>query len=364
MSMVRLSFSHRSSSVELTLRRMQTQESDDVPNLFTPQDFVDVHERKAAHGIYVLDREKEGYEGVIGGPRYYSMPPLSPSEMFEMMSSSYQIPPPPSQIFCTLPQVPSTYTANGFYGGQEGRVDMPRSLHSTFHETLGNIIPSRNSSNVTPENLYVYETSQILHPHPIRTAQTPSYISAPVIPPHHEPVATSQQTSYSELSANVIFPSEAERVKKVTESSSHDCAATRAASKRPASLNTMGDVPSRRSSSSNSSRSIPPPRLLGWIPPKLSSTSRSPSTPTTKTTKSPRKKIDPKRLSLACLFCRERKIACGRPAPDSPDQTCNQCARRCFECEYPTESRRGQHKRIRKKPLLDAVVEADVKPST
>ncbi|EIW79175.1 hypothetical protein CONPUDRAFT_74671 [Coniophora puteana RWD-64-598 SS2] len=55
-----------------------------------------------------------------------------------------------------------------------------------------------------------------------------------------------------------------------------------------------------------------------------------------------------KKQALACLFCRERKIACGRPPADSPDRTCNQCARRRLKCDYPTESRRGQHKRIRR----------------
>ncbi|KAH7927858.1 hypothetical protein BV22DRAFT_989117, partial [Leucogyrophana mollusca] len=70
-----------------------------------------------------------------------------------------------------------------------------------------------------------------------------------------------------------------------------------------------------------------------------------------------------KKQALACLFCRERKIACGRPSATSSDQTCkqvpffllcvnaslivpcSQCARRRIKCEYPTESRRGQHKR-------------------
>ncbi|KAH7914636.1 hypothetical protein BJ138DRAFT_1177206 [Hygrophoropsis aurantiaca] len=61
------------------------------------------------------------------------------------------------------------------------------------------------------------------------------------------------------------------------------------------------------------------------------------------------KKNGDKKQALACLFCRERKIACGRPAATSSDQTCNQCARRRIRCEYPTESRRGQHKRVRRK---------------
>ena len=29
-----------------------------------------------------------------------------------------------------------------------------------------------------------------------------------------------------------------------------------------------------------------------------------------------------KKQALACLFCRERKIACGRPDPENEDQTC------------------------------------------
>lgn len=54
-----------------------------------------------------------------------------------------------------------------------------------------------------------------------------------------------------------------------------------------------------------------------------------------------------KKQLMACLFCRERKIGCSRPPEDEPDQTCNQCARRKRKCEYPTESRRGQHTRNR-----------------
>ncbi|KAF8625840.1 hypothetical protein AX17_006737 [Amanita inopinata Kibby_2008] len=58
---------------------------------------------------------------------------------------------------------------------------------------------------------------------------------------------------------------------------------------------------------------------------------------------------EPKKQNLACLFCRERKIACGRPPEGSLDPTCNQCSRRSLVCQYPTESRRGQHKRNAKK---------------
>ncbi|KAJ7121658.1 hypothetical protein C8R44DRAFT_920196 [Mycena epipterygia] len=66
------------------------------------------------------------------------------------------------------------------------------------------------------------------------------------------------------------------------------------------------------------------------------------------------KKVGPKKQMMACLFCRERKIGCTRPAATEPDQTCNQCERRKRKCEYPKESRRGQHtrNRINSKKLL------------
>ncbi|KAJ7624645.1 hypothetical protein FB45DRAFT_1030781 [Roridomyces roridus] len=73
------------------------------------------------------------------------------------------------------------------------------------------------------------------------------------------------------------------------------------------------------------------------------------------------KKYTGKKQSLACFFCRERKIGCIRPAEDEPDQTCNQCLRRKRPCAYPTESKRGQHTRernIAKKKFLSAEIAA------
>jgi hypothetical protein len=69
-----------------------------------------------------------------------------------------------------------------------------------------------------------------------------------------------------------------------------------------------------------------------------------------------------KKPRLACLFCRERKIACGPPPPSCADKTCrsvyisiiakthsltflSQCFRRKRKCEYPLESRRGMRKK-------------------
>ncbi|KAF7290271.1 Zn(2)-C6 fungal-type domain-containing protein [Mycena indigotica] len=54
-----------------------------------------------------------------------------------------------------------------------------------------------------------------------------------------------------------------------------------------------------------------------------------------------------KKQALSCFFCRERKIACGRPDDGTVDGRCNQCARRNIACTYPTISHRGQHSRLK-----------------
>ncbi|PIL36269.1 transcription factor [Ganoderma sinense ZZ0214-1] len=53
-----------------------------------------------------------------------------------------------------------------------------------------------------------------------------------------------------------------------------------------------------------------------------------------------------KPLTLACFFCRKRKIACQSPPSSSPDRTCNQCAKRKLKCVYPSTSRRGIRPRV------------------
>ncbi|KAJ7171272.1 hypothetical protein C8R46DRAFT_1032912 [Mycena filopes] len=60
------------------------------------------------------------------------------------------------------------------------------------------------------------------------------------------------------------------------------------------------------------------------------------------------KQIGPKKQTLACFFCRSRKIACApRALDETEDRACEQCERRGFDCVYPKESKRGQHNRIR-----------------
>ncbi|KAJ7890126.1 hypothetical protein B0H14DRAFT_3429187 [Mycena olivaceomarginata] len=58
------------------------------------------------------------------------------------------------------------------------------------------------------------------------------------------------------------------------------------------------------------------------------------------------KKTGAKKQMMACLFCRARKIGCSRPSRGRPRPDV-QCARRKRKCQYPTESRRGQHTRNR-----------------
>ncbi|KAJ3906083.1 hypothetical protein F5879DRAFT_681367 [Lentinula edodes] len=59
-----------------------------------------------------------------------------------------------------------------------------------------------------------------------------------------------------------------------------------------------------------------------------------------------RRPIEKKKAqTLACNFCRIRKIACGPPLAGTVEKTCNQCQRRSRECVFPTESRRGVRKK-------------------
>ncbi|RPD59753.1 hypothetical protein L226DRAFT_428245, partial [Lentinus tigrinus ALCF2SS1-7] len=53
-----------------------------------------------------------------------------------------------------------------------------------------------------------------------------------------------------------------------------------------------------------------------------------------------------KPLTLACFFCRKRKIACQSPPAGSLDRTCNQCSKRKLKCVYPATSRRGIRPRV------------------
>ncbi|KAF8416461.1 hypothetical protein L210DRAFT_879429, partial [Boletus edulis BED1] len=44
----------------------------------------------------------------------------------------------------------------------------------------------------------------------------------------------------------------------------------------------------------------------------------------------------------ACLFCREMKVVCDPPQPESKDKSCNQCTRKHLKCIYPHQLPRGK----------------------
>ncbi|KAL4261953.1 Zn(2)-C6 fungal-type domain-containing protein [Pleurotus pulmonarius] len=155
----------------------------------------------------------------------------------------------------------------------------------------------------------------------------------PVDPPspQHEPVPLSSRSTYSTLAANIPYVSQMFAMP----SASPKTLGGPTPPRRPSPMKTLEAARSwprqltpppctKRHATTHSKDS-----LLEFTPPKLSAI----------------KKNAEKKQILACLFCRERKIACGRPPEGSEDPTCNQCARRSHKCEYPTESRRGLHRR-------------------
>ncbi|KAH9022648.1 hypothetical protein EDB85DRAFT_1895170 [Lactarius pseudohatsudake] len=71
------------------------------------------------------------------------------------------------------------------------------------------------------------------------------------------------------------------------------------------------------------------------------------------------------RTKLACLFCRRRKIQCRPLVGDCQDNTCQQCAKRCRQCEYPEMTWRGQgRKRSHSDDLKESDCEEDSPPVT
>ncbi|KAF8263303.1 hypothetical protein EI94DRAFT_605306 [Lactarius quietus] len=69
------------------------------------------------------------------------------------------------------------------------------------------------------------------------------------------------------------------------------------------------------------------------------------------------------RAKLACLFCRRRKIQCRPLLGDRQDNTCQQCAKRCRQCEYPETNWRGRgRKRSHSGDLEESEEEGDSPP--
>ncbi|KAF8233666.1 hypothetical protein L208DRAFT_879138 [Tricholoma matsutake] len=171
---------------------------------------------------------------------------------------------------------------------------------------------------------------------------------------NHQPLPARFHSSYSELSANVAFLSE---IKSQSTSSSKGSSAENFSEPSTPAATSRALQPESRLETSTVTPTEPPTNRLATQPRPIVRRKNLPDGERRNGTPSPRASGNLKMLSgkkgndvrrqpsLACFFCRERKIACGRPAEGSVDRTCNQCARRSFPCDYPTESMRGQHKR-------------------
>ncbi|KAH8996976.1 hypothetical protein EDB86DRAFT_959103 [Lactarius hatsudake] len=71
------------------------------------------------------------------------------------------------------------------------------------------------------------------------------------------------------------------------------------------------------------------------------------------------------RAKLACLFCRRRKIQCRPLLGDRQDNSCQQCAKRGRQCEYPEVTWRGRgRKRSHGDDLDESDYEEDLPPLT
>jgi hypothetical protein len=157
-----------------------------------------------------------------------------------------------------------------------------------------------------------------------------SHYSAVNLPPYHSqhpPISPTQHSSYSELSANVLFLSELSCAEsKITktpitpsEPNTQQTSIKAKRKERPSSDSDLDMDFKPHFPSSSRRRSAPAPakqKTVASVPPPRRSTAPPPKP------RIPKKAGERKRLSLACLSCRERKIACGRPSEDEPDQIC------------------------------------------
>lgn len=162
--------------------------------------------------------------------------------------------------------------------------------------------------------------SPLVAPNHHALAPEPDYHAYPPLS-QHQPVPINHHSSYSELSANVAY------ISQTTPSTSQASLSSSSRRETPASK-AYQDLrgwspevePSRHRTSSvrfehdvrdQTSGTQYLVQVLPWSEPESLSGSEA----------VPKLKKGTKQ-TLACLFCRERKIACGRPAEGSDDHTC------------------------------------------
>ncbi|KAF8799307.1 hypothetical protein BYT27DRAFT_7201894 [Phlegmacium glaucopus] len=152
----------------------------------------------------------------------------------------------------------------------------------------------------------------------------------------HQPIPPEKRSSYSELAPNLSFMNNNNQAwpplvrqetiqtqdHRIPKSTSDDiiprtCATpSRDIKKNPYAFRLNGPP------LTSIGRKMQTPQPTPSDYPVVVDTTAVPTTSTTTKTKSSRSINEPRRPSLACTFCRERKIACGRPPDGSPDPTC------------------------------------------
>lgn len=148
---------------------------------------------------------------------------------------------------------------------------------------------------------------------------------------NHQPLPARFHSSYSELSANVAFLSE---IKSQSTSSSKGSSAENFSEPSTPAATSRALQPESRLETSTVTPTEPPTNRLATQPRPIVRRKNLPDGERRNGTPSPRASGNLKMLSgkkgndvrrqpsLACFFCRERKIACGRPAEGSVDRTC------------------------------------------
>ncbi|KAF9531256.1 hypothetical protein CPB83DRAFT_892094 [Crepidotus variabilis] len=181
--------------------------------------------------------------------------------------------------------------------------------------------------------------------------------------PAHKPIPPEMHSRYSELMPNVLFLQKLEEEEEsYFEPTLHFNAPLPPPPPPPIGSSVM-ESPSTFSDTTSPPPDSPPladgslsptltavkfmPTLIS-VPPAEQSASPPDTTGVPPVTGPIRNVKEPRRPSLACTFCRERKIACGRPPPDAADQTCDQCARRSFHCIYVKDRNRGRSSKQRR----------------
>lgn len=110
----------------------------------------------------------------------------------------------------------------------------------------------------------------------------------------------------------------------------------------------------RRGSTISAASALTPPPTPSNGDPERKDNEESPTVMRISPLPSHKRPLEKKKAqTLACNFCRGRKIACGPPVAGTVEKTCNQCQRRSLKCVFPTECRRGQRKKKAPPPTND-----------